>query len=77
MSEKKILIFYGTRYGATEGVAGKMLELAKENGIQAEVLNLKDLPNDRIPEFNDYDGIMIGSSISGTATAMNLLTEML
>jgi len=63
MSEKKILIFYGTRFGATEGVAGKMAELARENGIQAEVLNLKDLPQDRIPDFTDYDGLMIGSSI--------------
>ncbi len=63
MSDKKILIFYGTRFGATEGVAGKMAELARENGIQTEVFNLKDLPGDRIPNFGDYDGIMIGSSI--------------
>ncbi|MHA1218667.1 MAG: flavodoxin domain-containing protein [Candidatus Heimdallarchaeaceae archaeon] len=63
MSEKKILIFYGTRYGATEGVAGKIAELARENGFQAEVYNLKDLPGDKIPEFNNYDGILIGSSI--------------
>lgn len=63
MTEKKLLIFYGTRYGATEGVAGKMIELAREKGINAEVYNLKDLPEDRIPDFGDYDGIMIGSSI--------------
>ena len=63
VSEKKILIFYGTRYGATEGVAGKMSELAKENGIQTDVLNLKDLPDDKIPDFGEYDGIIIGSSI--------------
>ena len=63
MSEKKILIFYGTRFGATEGVAGKIAELARENGLQAEVYDLKDLPSDRIPDFNNYDGILIGSSI--------------
>ncbi len=63
MSEKKILIFYGTRYGATEGVAGKMAELIREKGSQAEVYNLKDLPDDRIPDFSNYDGILIGSSI--------------
>ncbi|MHA1197849.1 MAG: flavodoxin domain-containing protein [Candidatus Heimdallarchaeaceae archaeon] len=63
MTEKKVLIFYGTRYGATEGVAGRMAELIRENGNQAEVLDLKDLPNDRIPDFSNYDGILIGSSI--------------
>ena len=63
MSEKKILIFYGTRFGATEGVAGKIAELARENGLQAEVYNLKDLQGDKIPDFNNYDGILIGSSI--------------
>lgn len=63
MSEKKVLIFYGTRYGATEGVAGRMAEIFRENGNQAEVFNLKDLPHDRIPDFSTYDGIMIGSSI--------------
>ena len=63
MSDKKVLIFYGTRYGATEGVAGRMAEIIRENGNQAEVLNLKDLPEDKIPEFSGYDGIMIGSSI--------------
>ncbi|MCE7737814.1 MAG: flavodoxin domain-containing protein [Candidatus Heimdallarchaeota archaeon] len=63
MSEKKILIFYGTRFGATEGVAGKIAELARENGLQAEVYNLEDLPSDKIPDFNNYDGILIGSSI--------------
>lgn len=63
VSEKKVLILYGTRFGATEGVAGKMAELARDNGIQAEVLDLKDLPQDRIPDFTNYDGLMIGSSI--------------
>jgi len=63
MTEKKVLIFYGTRYGATEGVAGKMAELFREKGNQAEVFNLKDLPYDRIPDFSLYNGIMIGSSI--------------
>lgn len=63
MASKKILIFYGTRYGATEGVAGRMAEIFRENGNQAEVYDLKDLPKDRIPDFSNYDGIMIGSSI--------------
>lgn len=60
---KKILIFYGTRYGATEGVAGRMAEIFREQGNQTEVYDLKDLPDDRIPDFSPYDGIMIGSSI--------------
>ena len=63
MSDKKVLIFYGTRYGATEGVAGRMAEIIREKGNRVEVINLKDLPHDRVPEFSNYDGILIGSGI--------------
>ena len=60
---KKVLILYGTRYGATEGVAGKMAEIFREKEVEGEVLNLKDLPHDRIPDLNNYDGVMMGTGI--------------
>ncbi|MBY9000646.1 MAG: flavodoxin domain-containing protein [Candidatus Heimdallarchaeota archaeon] len=61
MTEKKILIVYGTRYGATEGVAIKIAEIFRENNVLAEVVNLKEKSN--FDNFEDYDGLIIGSSI--------------
>ena len=61
MSEKKVLIAYGTRYGATEGVAIKLAEIFRDNNVLAEVVNLKEKSD--FDNFDDYDGLIIGSSI--------------
>lgn len=63
MTNKRIIIFYGTRYGSTEGIAGKMAEIIREKNLTAEVVNLKDLPKDKIPDMTQYDGILIGTGI--------------
>ncbi|MHA1397533.1 MAG: flavodoxin domain-containing protein, partial [Candidatus Heimdallarchaeaceae archaeon] len=63
MSEKRLLILYGTRFGATEGVVGKMVELSKNKEVVVDVFNLKDLPEDKIPPFDQYSGILVGSGI--------------
>ena len=61
MTEKKVLIAYGTRYGATEGVAIKIAEIFRDKGILAEVINLKEKLS--IDNFDGYAGLIIGSSI--------------
>ncbi len=61
MTEKKILIAYGTRYGATEGVAIKIAEIFRDNNVLAEVVDLKEKSD--FDNFDNYDGIIIASSI--------------
>ena len=61
MTEKKILIAYGTRFGATEGVAIKIAEIFRDNNVLAEAVDLKEKSN--FDNFNDYDGLIIGTSI--------------
>ncbi|MHA1419742.1 MAG: flavodoxin domain-containing protein [Candidatus Heimdallarchaeaceae archaeon] len=61
MADKKILIAYGTRYGATEGVAIKIAEIFRDTDVLAEVVDLKEKSN--FDNFDDYDGLIIGSSI--------------
>ena len=61
MVDKKVLIAYGTRFGATEGVAIKIAEIFRDNGVLADVVNLKEKSD--FDNFDDYDGLIIGSSI--------------
>ena len=61
MTDKKVLIAYGSRYGATEGVAIKFAEIFRDNNVLAEVVDLKEKSD--FDNFDDYDGLIIGSSI--------------
>ncbi len=63
MTEKKVLIVYGTRYGSTEGTSEKIAEILKENEINVDIYNLKATPKKEIPNINNYNGVIIGSSI--------------
>ena len=60
---KKILILYGTRYGATKGIAQKIEKTIQDNGISTEIHDLKKSSLKIIPSLKDFDGIIIGSSI--------------
>ena len=59
----KVLIAYGSRYGSTEEIASKLASLLRENEIETTLLNLK---KERTPNLNDYDGIIVGSSVKIT-----------
>ena len=63
MIEKKVLIFFGSRYGGTEGIAEKMAEVLKEKGVTATVFDLKKTSQSEPPDLCAYDGILIGSGI--------------
>ncbi len=63
VTDKKILVAYGTRYGTTGGIAEKMAEMFQEEGISAEVVNLKETKSKNWPHASAYDGVLVGSSI--------------
>jgi len=60
---KKILVLYGTRYGATKGIAQKIEKTIQDNGISTEIYDLKESSSKSIPSLKDFDGIIIGTSI--------------
>ena len=60
---KNILILYGTRYGATKGIAQKIEKIIQDNGISTEIHDLKETSQKNIPSLKDFDGIIIGTSI--------------
>ena len=63
MSENKVLIVYGSRYGATEEIALKMASELKKLSIQTNLINLKNIEQHYWPNITDYKAIIIGSSI--------------
>jgi menaquinone-dependent protoporphyrinogen IX oxidase len=59
---KKVLVAYGTRYGAARIVARDISEYLGNAGAQVEVVDLKkDKPSGKLP---DYDLIVAGSGIA-------------
>jgi menaquinone-dependent protoporphyrinogen oxidase len=63
LTGKKVLIVYGTRFGSTEGISEKMVEILKKNEINSDIYNLKEFSDKDLPPFNQYDGILIGTGI--------------
>ncbi len=64
MERKKVLILYGTRFGSTEGISEKIASIIGEQEIDVLVVDLKNPPpNDEYLKLNNYDGILIGTSI--------------
>jgi len=60
---KNILILFGTRYGATQGIAEKIEKILQDNGCSTEIHDLKVSSPKKVPSLNEFDGIIIGTSI--------------
>ncbi|MCG3221426.1 MAG: hypothetical protein H7641_08605 [Candidatus Heimdallarchaeota archaeon] len=64
MSNKKVLILYGTRYGSTEGISERIAKILGENEVETLVIDLKKPPEDDVLlAFDNYNGILIGTGI--------------
>jgi menaquinone-dependent protoporphyrinogen oxidase len=57
---KKVLIVYGTRYGATESTSEEIAKVLQEQGLEVKVVNAK---RDKVKDISPYDLIVIGSGM--------------
>jgi len=56
----KALVVYGTRYGATEMTAKEIADVFRREGLDVEVVNLKD---EKVRDIGDYELVVVGSGI--------------
>jgi len=63
MTEKKLMIAFATRYGSTALIAEELAGEFKKLNVNTTVYNLKDDKSKNWPSIDEYDGIIVGSSI--------------
>jgi len=63
MTDKEILIAYGTRFGSTEEVAHEIAKTLETKGLTIQLLNLKKVKEKEWPSIKSFKGIIVGSSI--------------
>jgi menaquinone-dependent protoporphyrinogen oxidase len=56
----KVLIVYGTRFGATTGTAEEIANVMRKEGLEVKVANLK---KEKIKDISSYDLIIVGSGM--------------
>jgi menaquinone-dependent protoporphyrinogen oxidase len=56
--ETRVLVAYGTKYGATAEIAEKIGEVLREAGLAADVLRA-----DRVGDLSAYDAVVVGSAV--------------
>ena len=64
MIKKKVLIVYDTRYGATEITSRDISDVLEEKGVDVDLINLKPLKMVQWPDPEQYNGIIVGSSVA-------------
>ncbi len=57
---KKVLIVYGTRYGATESTSEEIAKVLEGVGLEVKVINAK---KEKVKDISPYDLIIIGSGM--------------
>ncbi len=61
MTEKRVLIAYGTRYGSTEFIAKEIGKFLEDNDAKVEIIDVK---SKRRPDPEQFDLIIVGSSVA-------------
>ncbi len=56
----KVLIVYGTRYGATAGTSDEICKVLQEEGFDVRVANAK---KEKIKDISEYDLVVVGSGM--------------
>jgi menaquinone-dependent protoporphyrinogen oxidase len=57
---KKVLIVFGTRYGATESTSAEIAKVLQGEGLEVRVVNAK---NEKVQDISPYDLIIVGSGM--------------
>lgn len=57
---KKVLIVYGTRYGATEGTSAEIAKVLRSEGLDVRVANAG---KEKIKDISEYDLVIVGSGM--------------
>jgi menaquinone-dependent protoporphyrinogen oxidase len=60
MEKKKILIAYGTRYGATTGTAEEIAKVLQEERFEVKVVNLKE---EKVKDISEFELVIVGSGM--------------
>jgi menaquinone-dependent protoporphyrinogen IX oxidase len=71
----KVLIVYGTRYGATEGTSEEIAKVLRSEGLDVRVVNAK---KEKIKDISEYDLVIVGSGMQmakWTGAAENFLKK--
>ncbi len=72
---KKVLIVYGTRYGATEGTSEEIAKVLRGEGLDVRAVNAK---KEKVKDISGYDLVIVGSGMQmarWTGTAENFLKK--
>jgi menaquinone-dependent protoporphyrinogen oxidase len=56
--ESRVLVAYATKHGATKGIAEKIGNVLREQGLAADVT-----PVDRVDDLAPYDAVVLGSAV--------------
>lgn len=56
--DKKVLVAYGTKYGATKEIAEKIGEVLRQAGLAADVVSA-----DRASDVSAYQAVVLGSAV--------------
>jgi len=57
---KKVLIVYGTRYGATEGTSEEIAKVLRGEGLDVKAANAR---KEKIKDISEYDLVIVGSGM--------------
>lgn len=55
---KRVLVTYGSRHGATEGIAEEIADALREDGYHTAVV-----PADDVVDVNSYDAVVLGGAL--------------
>ena len=63
MTNKNVLIAYGSRYGSTEEISKEIAKVLENKGIEIQLIDLKKTKSKEWPSLESFDGVLVGSGI--------------